>query len=147
MLQRCLLARRICVTNAPHRLMSSTPGTIIYTQTDEAPALATYALLPVVQAFTKAANVTVETRDISLAGRTLAAFSDQLPKEQKVTDALKELGDLCLQSHANIIKLPNVSASVPQIKATIAELQKQGFSLPALVDSPSSACNVSMLTR
>jgi isocitrate dehydrogenase len=114
------------------------PGTIIYTQTDEAPALATYALLPVVQAFAKAAGVRVETRDISLSGRTLAAFSDQLPASQRVPDALKELGELCLSADANIVKLPNVSASVPQLKATIAELQKRGVRLPPFVDAPSS---------
>ena len=89
--------------------------TIIYTKTDEAPALATYSLLPIVQAFTKHAGISVETRDISLAGRILAAFAEQLPAGQRVPDALAELGALTLKPEANIIKLPNISASMPQL--------------------------------
>ncbi|MFQ3670032.1 MAG: NADP-dependent isocitrate dehydrogenase [Verrucomicrobiia bacterium] len=107
-----------------------TPPTIIYTQTDEAPALATYSLLPMVQAFARQAGITVETRDISLAGRILAAFADRLPPDQQVPDALAELGALTRKPEANIIKLPNISASVPQLKAAIAELQAQGYALP-----------------
>jgi isocitrate dehydrogenase len=115
--------------------MSAKP-TIIYTKTDEAPALATYSLLPIIQAFTKHAEIAVETRDISVAGRILAAFSDLLPAELRVKDALAELGALTLKSEANIIKLPNISASVPQLKAAIAELQKKGYALPAFPENP-----------
>jgi len=104
--------------------------TIIYTKTDEAPALATYSLLPIIQAFTKHSGIAVETRDISVASRILAAFSDVLPPAQRVPDALAELGALTLKPEANIIKLPNISASVPQLKAAIAELQAKGYKLP-----------------
>ncbi|MEJ6505422.1 MAG: NADP-dependent isocitrate dehydrogenase [Crocinitomicaceae bacterium] len=103
---------------------------IIYTKTDEAPALATYSFLPIVKVFSSAANVDVETRDISLSGRILAHFSDFLDDTQKVSDALSELGDLAKSPEANIIKLPNISASVPQLKETIKELQAQGYSIP-----------------
>lgn len=103
---------------------------IIYTKTDEAPALATYSFLPFVKAYTAAANVSVETRDISLAGRILAHFPDVLSENQKVNDALAELGELAKSPEANIIKLPNISASVPQLKAAISELQEQGYALP-----------------
>jgi isocitrate dehydrogenase len=111
---------------------------IIYTHTDEAPALATYSLLPIIEAFTAAADVVVETRDISLAGRILAAFADLLPADQQVPDALGELGDLATRPEANIIKLPNVSASLPQLKEAIAELQAKGYALPDFPDEPSS---------
>ena len=110
--------------------MSAANPTIIYTITDEAPALATYSLLPIVQAFAKHAGINVETRDISVAARVLAAFSDLLPPSQRVPDALAELGALTLKPEANIIKLPNISASVPQLKAAIAELQSKGYALP-----------------
>ncbi|CAA6696438.1 MULTISPECIES: NADP-dependent isocitrate dehydrogenase [unclassified Lentimonas] len=103
---------------------------IIYTITDEAPALATHSLLPIIAAYTSAAGVAVETRDISLAGRILANFPDALTEDQRVSDALAELGDLAKAPDANIIKLPNISASVPQMNAAIAELQSQGFALP-----------------
>jgi len=103
---------------------------IIYTETDEAPALATYSLLPIVRTFAAAAGVSVETRDISLAGRILAAFSDVLPEKQRVPDALAELGALSTTPEANIIKLPNVSASGPQLRAAIKELQDKGYALP-----------------
>ncbi len=115
--------------------MSNAP-TIIYTQTDEAPALATYSLLPIVQAFTKHAGINVETRDISLAGRILAVFSDRLPEKQRVADALGELVALTLAPEANIIKLPNISASVPQLKEAIAELQAHGYAVPDYPESP-----------
>jgi isocitrate dehydrogenase len=115
--------------------MSKAP-TIIYTQTDEAPALATYSLLPIVQAFTKHAGLNVETRDISLAGRILAVFSELLPEAQRVPDSLSELGALTLEPEANIIKLPNISASVPQLKEAIAELQAHGFKLPDYPEVP-----------
>ncbi len=111
---------------------------ILYTWTDEAPALATHALLPVIRGFAAAANVPVETRDISVAGRVLAAFADLLPDEQRVLDDLAELGQLVESKDANIIKLPNISASVPQLKACIAELQTQGFALPDYPDDPTT---------
>jgi len=112
--------------------------TILYTKTDEAPALATYSLLPIVQAFARHAGIAVETRDISLASRILAAFSDQLPAGQRVPDALAELGALTLRPEANIIKLPNISASVPQLKEAIAELQARGYALPHFPETPTS---------
>ncbi|MGJ4092264.1 NADP-dependent isocitrate dehydrogenase [Corynebacterium macclintockiae] len=109
---------------------------IIYTRTDEAPLLATYSLKPIVEAFASTSGVEVETRDISLAARILAAFSDVLPAEQKVDDALAELGELAETPDANIIKLPNISASIPQLKAAIAELQKAGYDLPDYPSEP-----------
>ena len=115
-----------------------TQPTIIYTKTDEAPLLATYSLLPIIEAFTKHAGIGVEMRDISLAGRILAVFADRLPAEQKTADALAELGALTLQPEANIIKLPNISASIPQLKAAIAELQKRGFALPDYPEVPTN---------
>ncbi len=111
-------------------------STIIYTHTDEAPALATYSLLPIIQAFASAAGVEVETRDISLAGRILAGFPEHLTEHQRVPDNLAELGALTLRPEANIIKLPNVSASGPQLKAAIAELQAKGYALPDYPDEP-----------
>ncbi len=111
-------------------------STIIYTHTDEAPALATYSFLPIIRAYAAQAGVSVETRDISLAGRVLGQFTDRLPADQQVPDALSELGDLVKQPGANIIKLPNISASVPQLKAVIAELQQQGFDLPKYPEDP-----------
>lgn len=114
------------------------PPTIIYTKTDEAPALATYSLFPIIQAFTKHSGIAVETRDISLAGRILAAFADLLPESQRVPDALAELGALALTPEANIIKLPNISASVPQLKEAIAELQKKGYALPDYPEVPAN---------
>jgi isocitrate dehydrogenase len=111
---------------------------IIYTETDEAPALATYSFLPIVQAFTKTASVDVETRDISLAGRIIANFPDNLSDEQKLGDALAELGDLAKTPEANIIKLPNISASIPQLTAAIKELQALGYDIP---DYPAEPAN------
>ncbi|KGM18999.1 NADP-dependent isocitrate dehydrogenase [Corynebacterium auriscanis] len=111
---------------------------IIYTRTDEAPLLATYSLKPIVEAFAATTGVQVETRDISLAARILAAFNDRLPKEQQVNDALQELGELAKTPEANIVKLPNISASVPQLKAAIAELQKAGYDLPDYPAEPST---------
>ncbi|HEY1999490.1 NADP-dependent isocitrate dehydrogenase [Paraburkholderia sp.] len=113
--------------------MSTSPK-IIYTLTDEAPALATYSLLPIVKAFTRSSDVAVETRDISLAGRIIAAFPDYLTAEQKGSDDLAELGALTTRPEANIIKLPNISASVPQLKAAITELRDQGYKLPSYPD-------------
>ena len=111
---------------------------IIYTLTDEAPALATYSLLPIVQAFSKLAGIDVETRDISLAGRIIANFNDYLTDEQKVDDALAELGTLARQPDTNIIKLPNISASIPQLIAAITELQGHGYALPDYPATPSN---------
>ena len=109
---------------------------IIYTKTDEAPMLATHSLLPIVKSFVSKANVEIELKDISLAGRILASFSHCLDKQQKVNDALSELGKLVLNPNANIIKLPNISASVPQLIATIEELQAKGFNIPSYVEKP-----------
>lgn len=110
--------------------MSKEIAKIIYTETDEAPALATYSLLPIVQAFSAAAGIAVETRDISLSGRIIANFPDFLQSGQRIADALAELGELANQPDANIIKLPNISASIPQLKAAIKELQQKGYALP-----------------
>ena len=109
---------------------------IIYTHTDEAPALATYSFLPIVQSFCAGTGIDVETRDISLAGRILANFADALTEEQRIGDHLKELGELAQRPEANIIKLPNISASIPQMKAAIRELQGQGYALPDYPDEP-----------
>lgn len=111
---------------------------IIYTLTDEAPMLATYSLLPIVEAFASTAGVDVETRDISLSGRIIAVFGDYLTEEQRTADALAELGALAKSPDANIIKLPNISASIPQLKSAVAELQGQGFALPDYPDDPST---------
>ena len=120
---------------------------IIYTITDEAPALATHSLLPIVEAFTKAAGVAVETRDISLAGRILAQFADTLPDEQRAPDHLKELGQMALTPEANIIKLPNISASVPQLIAAIKELQSHGYALPDYPESPKDDAEKEIVAR
>ena len=113
-----------------------TESTIIYTITDEAPALATYSFLPIVKAFASAAGVDVDTRDISLAGRVLSQFPERLTPEQQVPDALTELGEIALTPGANIIKLPNISASIPQLKETVSELQSLGYDLPEFPDDP-----------
>ncbi|MFF8846527.1 NADP-dependent isocitrate dehydrogenase [Streptomyces sp. NPDC015127] len=113
-----------------------TDSTIIYTHTDEAPALATYSFLPVVQAYASTAGVTVETRDISLAGRIISQFPEYLEEGQRIDDALAELGELAKTPGANIIKLPNISASIPQLKAAVAELKEQGYALPDYPDDP-----------
>ncbi|MDC0887803.1 NADP-dependent isocitrate dehydrogenase [Porticoccus sp.] len=116
--------------------MNNKISKIIYTKTDEAPALATYSLLPIVNAFTKAAGVVVETSDLSLASRIISAFSEKLPKEKQENNALEELGLLTQDPHANIIKLPNISASIPQLQEAISELQSQGYDIP---DYPEAA--------
>ncbi len=118
--------------------MTTETAKIIWSKIDEAPALATYSLLPIVNAFTKAAGVVVETRDISVAGRIIANFPDYLTPEQRMPDYLAELGELTQKPEANIIKLPNVSASIPQLKAAIKELQEQGFKLPDYPEEPKS---------
>ncbi len=114
------------------------PSPIIYTHTDEAPLLATYSFLPIVEAYAGQAGVGIETRDISLAGRIIAQFPDRLSEEQRQEDALAELGELATRPEANIIKLPNVSASMPQLKAAVAELQSQGYDLPDYPDNPAT---------
>jgi len=126
--------------------MSITP-TVVYTLTDEAPYLATQSLLPIVQAFTRTADIAVTTRDISLAGRILAQFTDCLPPAQQVSDDLAELGILATQPEANIIKLPNISASIPQLKAAIAELQAQGYALPDYPDAPGTEAERAIQAR
>lgn len=118
--------------------MPTNKPTIIYTITDEAPALATYSLLPIIQSFTASSGIEIETRDISLAGRILANFPEHLKEDQRVGDALTELGELAQTPEANIIKLPNISASVPQLKAAIKELQDKGFALPNYPEEPST---------
>ncbi|EKO3560324.1 NADP-dependent isocitrate dehydrogenase [Vibrio fluvialis] len=118
--------------------MPTEKPTIIYTITDEAPALATYSLLPIIQAFTASSGINVDTRDISLAGRILANFPEHLKEEQRIGDALAELGELAQTPEANIIKLPNISASIPQLKAAIKELQDKGYALPNYPEEPST---------
>ncbi|HNI35141.1 MAG TPA: NADP-dependent isocitrate dehydrogenase, partial [Microthrixaceae bacterium] len=113
-------------------------SSIIYTYTDEAPALATHSLLPIIDAFASAAGVSIETRDISVAARILAQFPERLTDEQRVTDALAELGELVTEPTANVIKLPNVSASIPQLTAAIKELQAKGYDLPDYPSDPST---------
>jgi len=126
--------------------MSKLP-TILYTKTDEAPALATYSFLPIVQAISKHAGIAVELRDISLAGRIIATFPDFLSEDQKIGDALAELGALTLKPEANIIKLPNISASIPQLKAAIAELQSKGYKLPDYPDNPQTDAEKEIRSR
>ncbi|MDN3698080.1 NADP-dependent isocitrate dehydrogenase [Vibrio cortegadensis] len=118
--------------------MPTEKPTIIYTITDEAPALATYSLLPIIQSFTASSGINVDTRDISLAGRIIANFPEHLKEDQRISDALAELGELAKTPEANIIKLPNVSASVPQLKAAIAELQAKGYALPNYPEEPNT---------
>ncbi len=123
------------------------PSTIIYTITDEAQAVATYSFLPIVQAFTRAAGINVETRDISLAGRIIANFPDKLSDAQKLDDALTELGELAKTPDANIIKLPNISASVPQLQAAIKELQGQGYDIPDFPQDPKTDAEKALKAR
>jgi len=120
---------------------------IIWTKIDEAPALATYSLLPIVQAFTKAAGINVETRDISLAGRVIANFPENLTEDQKIADELSALGELTLKPEANIIKLPNVSASVPQLKKVIQELQSHGYKIPDFPENPQNDAEEELKAR
>ncbi len=118
--------------------MNDKSSTIIYTETDEAPALATLSLLPIIQKFTQSAGVDVETRDISLSGRIISIFPENLTADQKISDALAELGELAKTPEANIIKLPNISASIPQLKACIVELQNKGYDIPNYPDEPAN---------
>jgi isocitrate dehydrogenase len=125
----------------------TTDATIIWTEIDEAPALATYSLLPIVQAFTAGTGVHVETRDISLAGRILAAFPDALRPDQRIPDNLAALGELSLEPEANIVKLPNISASVPQLKDAVKELQSQGFAVPDYPEAPATDAEKAVAAR
>ena len=125
----------------------SKSASIIYTITDEAPALATSSFLPIVKSFTKSAGIQIETKDISLAGRILATFSDFLNEDQKVPNVLAELGELVKKPEANIIKLPNISASIPQLKAAITELQAKGFGIPNYPDEPNNDIEKSIKSR
>ena len=127
--------------------MTTPTSKIIYTETDEAPALATHSLLPIVKAFTAAAGIAVETRDISLAGRIIANFPERLAPDQKQEDALAELGDMAKTPDANIIKLPNISASIPQLRAAIKELQSQGFDLPDYPEDPANDAEAAIKAR
>ncbi len=128
-------------------LMTTTNPTIVWTEIDEAPALATYSLLPIVQAFTRAAGIRVETRDISLAGRILANFPEKLTEAQRIPDYLAQLGELTLKREANIIKLPNISASIPQLKEAIKELQAHGYAVPDYPENPKDDAEKAIQTR
>jgi len=127
--------------------MNTPTSKIIYTETDEAPALATYSLLPIVQAFTQPSGIAIETRDISLAGRIIGAFPEYLTETQRISDHLSELGELAKAPEANIIKLPNISASIPQLKAAIKELQQQGYALPDYPETAQSDAEKSAKSR
>ncbi len=127
--------------------MTGVPGKIVWTEIDEAPALATYSLLPIVRKFTGGAGITIETADISLAGRILANFPEDLSAAQRVPDWLTRLGELAKRPEANIVKLPNISASVPQLKAAIKELQAQGYRVPDYPENPASPAEAAIKTR
>ncbi|MCG8377045.1 MAG: NADP-dependent isocitrate dehydrogenase, partial [Chlorobiales bacterium] len=120
---------------------------IVYTKIDEAPALATYSLLPMIQAFTKGTGVSVETSDISLAGRIIANFPENLTEEQRIPDNLTALGELAKTREANIIKLPNISASIPQLQAAIKELQEKGYDIPDFPEDPKTDAEKELRTR
>ncbi|MHC5179142.1 MAG: NADP-dependent isocitrate dehydrogenase, partial [Planctomycetota bacterium] len=120
---------------------------IIWTQIDEAPALATYSLLPVVKQYAKACGVKIETKDISLAGRIIANFPENLTEDQRIEDALTELGGLAKRPEANIIKLPNISASIPQLQAAIRELQEKGYDIPAYPEEPKTDAEKQLAAR
>src|SRR5690606_27100954 len=129
------------------RFIMTQKSKIIYTKTDEAPALATYSLLPIVKSFASAANVEIETKDISLAARILALFPDFLSDNQQITDDLAYLGELATKPEANIIKLPNISASIPQLKDAIKELQGKGYAIPDYPDTPKNATEEDIRSR
>ena len=118
--------------------MSSQKSKIIYTKTDEAPFLATHSLLPIIERFVAKAGIEIETKDISLAARVLSVFPEYLNENQRVNDALAELGEMVKTPQANIIKLPNISASVPQLTATIKELQNKGYAIPNYPETPAN---------
>ena len=125
----------------------SKSSTIIYTKTDEAPALATQSLLPIIKSFASSSKINFETKDISLAGRIIATFPDVLTKEQQIPNDLLELGNLAKSPEANIIKLPNISASIPQLKSAISELQGKGYELPNYPDVPRNETEKSIKER
>jgi len=127
--------------------MPTDPGKIIWTEIDEAPALATFSLLPIIRKFTGGTGITIETADISLAGRILANFPEGLTPAQRVPDWLTRLGELAKRPEANIVKLPNISASVPQLKAAIRELQKQGYNVPDYPENPAGPAEQAIKTR
>src|SRR5258705_10236121 len=127
--------------------MPRDPGKIIWTEIDEAPALATFSLLPIIGKFTEGAGITIETADISLAGRILANFPEGLTPAQRVPDWLARLGELAKRPEANIVKLPNISASVPQLKAAIKELQGQGYQVPDYPGNPAGPAEQAIKTR
>ncbi|MEX2336608.1 MAG: NADP-dependent isocitrate dehydrogenase [Fulvivirga sp.] len=127
--------------------MTKKTAKILYTKTDEAPALATHSLLPIIKAFTDSAGVVVETRDISLAGRIIASFPEELTESQKMADDLAELGEIAKTAEANIVKLPNVSASLPQLKAAIKELQGHGYAIPNYPEEPKNDTEVEIRTK
>ena len=124
-----------------------TTSKIIWTKIDEAPALATYSLLPIVRAFTKGSGIDVETRDISLAGRIIANFPDNLTEDQKIPDYLAQLGELAKTPEANIIKLPNISASIPQLQSAIKELQDKGYDIPDYPEEPKNDAEKALQKR
>ncbi|MBW2466184.1 MAG: NADP-dependent isocitrate dehydrogenase, partial [Deltaproteobacteria bacterium] len=124
-----------------------TPQNIIYTEIDEAPSLATYSLLPILQAFTKDSGITFEKKDISLAGRIIANFPENLDENQKIPDFLAELGELVKQPETNIIKLPNISASIPQLKSAIKELQEKGYAIPDYPEEPKTDSEKTLQAR
>jgi len=124
-----------------------TNAKIIWTKTDEAPLLATYSLLPIIRAFTRGTGIDVELRDISLAGRVIANFPDNLSEDQKIPDHLSELGELAKTPEANIIKLPNISASIPQLQAAIEELQNKGYDIPDFPEEPETAAERQLRER
>ena len=127
--------------------MSNQKSKIIYTKTDEAPMLATHSLLPIINAFAAHADVEIETKDISLAARILSTFPEFLSEAQQVEDALAELGKLVTKPEANIVKLPNISASIPQLKAAISELQSHGFAIPSYPDTPKNEDDKAIKSR
>src|SRR5437667_5072024 len=127
--------------------MPTDPGKIIWTEIDEAPALATYSLLPIIRKYTGGTGIAIETADISLAGRILANFPEDLTPAQRVPDWLMQLGELAKRPEANIVKLPNISASVPQLKEAIRELQAQGYKVPDYPENPTSPAEQAIKTR
>ncbi|MBN2090395.1 NADP-dependent isocitrate dehydrogenase, partial [candidate division KSB1 bacterium] len=124
-----------------------TKSKIIWTKIDEAPALASYALLPIVQAYTRGSGIELETKDISLTGRIIANFPDNLTEEQKLPDYLEQLGELAQTPEANIIKLPNISATIPQLQSAIGELQKKGYNIPNYPEDPKNDAEKALQKR
>src|SRR6188474_977377 len=142
-----MVSFRAAQTSTRPEVLSMPNLEIMWTKVDEAPALATYSLLPIVEAFVGAAGVSVKLKDISLAGRILAAVSDMLPPAQQSSDELAELGALTLKPEANIMKLPNISASIPQLRAAIKELQSKGYNVPDYPDNPTTDAEKDIKSR